>query len=134
MRLRKLYLYFLFILFQSSVIFAQQTISLIKEPNVTKGRSNRIFSEQKVGVKTFLFKATTATKWDTIASSGNPNQYFIDVGGLQSGVEYEYQVLFSGTSSNIVSSIQDDEAPVVNITLQGNFVNQNSISDSFLYL
>lgn len=126
MRLRKLYFYFLFILFQSSVIFAQQTISLIEEPNVTKGRSNRVFSEKRVGVKTFLFKATTATKWDTIASSGNPNQYFIDVGGLISGVEYEYQVLFSGTSSNIVSSIQDDDPPIVTVPLQGNYRNQAS--------
>ncbi|HDL18585.1 MAG TPA: T9SS type A sorting domain-containing protein [Bacteroidetes bacterium] len=138
MRFRKYSLLFSILFLETNFLFGQTTqksaadaILLIPEPAVTMGRSNRVFSENVTGVKTFLFKKTSAMVWDTIASSGNPNQIFVDVDGLQSGVSYDYRVLSGSDLSNIVSSVQDDQQPVASVTLQGNFINRNNFAIPF---
>ena len=131
-------IFFLILIFESSFLLGQSQLQksvdyilAIREPAITMGTSNRVFSEDSVGVKTFLYKTEAATVWDTIASSGNPNQFNVDIGGLLNGVEYQYRVLFRGDLSNIVTSRQDDEPPVVNLLLNGNFANQNIIQIPF---
>ncbi len=111
---------------QTRLSKSSAAILMIPEPAITMGTSNRVYSEEIFGVKTFLYKTQTATEWDTIASSGNPSQYSEDIGGLQSGVIYQYRVLFAGDLSTIVSSMQDNVPPQVAMNLAGSYFNRNS--------
>jgi hypothetical protein len=114
----------------SSIQF--QAIQMIPEPAVSMGTFNRVFTEKQFGQKTFLFKQLSATEWDTLASPGDPNQFFQDVFSLTDGVTYQYQVLFNTELSNIVSSTQDDSPPIVTIQFDGDFANTSNIRLNYL--
>ncbi len=135
---RKSSLLILFMIFEASLLYAQSNLQksatvilMFKEPAITMGDSNRVFSQKITGAKTFLFKMSTATEWDTIANSGDPEQYSEGVFGLQNGIEYQYSVLFGGDLSEIVFSRQDNEPPIVDLLLSGIYVNQNSFQIPF---